>query len=122
MAAEMPVPVEPVEGATVVEFPWRAAADAVDVITTATSELDHQLGARPGMLATLDDWTGSYRTDFDVADWRLTTTAMGLKDELVRLASSVVSEAEEANQQQRNNNTIADNERRGLVPPRGGRT
>lgn len=121
MTSQLPVPVEPVDGAVVVEFPWDAATDAVEALARAASEVDNQLGTRPQMVETLDDWVGSYRTDFDVADIRTTTVGMGLKDELVLLASAIVTEAEEANQQQRNNNTIADNERQGLVPPRGGR-
>jgi hypothetical protein len=121
MAAEMPAPVEPVDGATPVEFPWEAATDAVDALNAAASELGHQLGARPRMWETLNDWSGTYRGDFERADGRLIRTATGLRAELVQLASSIVSQAEEANQFQRTNNTIADNERRGLIPPLGGR-
>jgi hypothetical protein len=67
------------------------------------------------------DWEGRYRNQFDHKDWQIRKRdAPPLREELVRLASSIVSEAESVNQAQRNNNLIAERESEGLIPPRGG--
>lgn len=108
MAAELPVRVQPVTGATVVDFPWSDAATAVAALNDAGSTLGSQLEARVTLLPSIVDWVGAFRDEFDGADGRLTTTAAGLKETLASLASSIVTGAENANQQQRNYNTIAE--------------
>lgn len=115
MALELPARVEAVEGALVVEFPWAAAATAVAALDAASSTLESQLGARPGMIGTLDDWVGTYRDEFDEAHQRITSTASGLKGTLATLASSIVTGAENANQEQRQNNLRV--ERPGALQP-----
>jgi hypothetical protein len=104
MASELPARVEAIEGARVVEFPWAAAGTALAALDAAASTLESQLGARPGMVDTLVDWVGSYRDEFDGAHQRITSTASGLKGTLATLASSIVTGAESANQEQRQTN------------------
>jgi uncharacterized protein YukE len=108
MAAEMPVRVEPVENAVVVGFPWGAATSAVAALNAASATLDSQLGTRAGMVGTLGDWVGTFRTDFDEAYQRITSTGTGLKERLATLASQIVSGAEDANEEQRQNNYRAE--------------
>jgi hypothetical protein len=104
MAAEMPAKVEPVGGADVVDFPWTAARTAVSALNAAASTLDSQLDARVTMAPTIGDWTGTYRTEFDAANTRITTAAVGLKETVTRMASWIVAGAEAANDQQAANN------------------
>jgi uncharacterized protein YukE len=108
MAAEMPARVHAVENAVVVNYPWDAATSAVAALNAAASTLDSQLGARPGMVGTLSEWVGTFRTDFDEAYQRISSTGTGLKDRLSTLASQIVSGAEDANEEQRQNNTRAE--------------
>jgi uncharacterized protein YukE len=107
MAAEMPAKVEPVDGADTVDFPWSAATAAVSALNSAASTLGSQLDARAEMTPTITDWTGAFRTEFDTAYTRITTTASGLKERLTRMAFWIVSGADAANDQQRTNNTAA---------------
>lgn len=107
MAAEMPARVEAVEGAVVVDFPWSAATSAVAALNAASSKLGDQFDARSGMLDTLDDWEGTYREEFDSTYGRLWQVGTGLKGTLTSLASSIVTGAEDANQEQRDNNARA---------------
>jgi hypothetical protein len=79
--------------------------------------LDSQLGTRAGMVGTLSDWVGTFRTDFDEGYQRISSTGSGLKDRLTTLASQIVSGAEDANEEQRQNNTRAEN----ASVPAGGR-
>lgn len=109
MAAEMPTRVEAVPDAVVVDFPWAAATTAVAALTAASSTLGSQLESRPAMVATLTDWVGSFRDEFDSAYQRISSTGSGLKETLSTLASSIVTGAEDANQEQRDNNTRAEN-------------
>lgn len=108
MAAEMPARVEAVDGAAVVDFPWEAAGSAVEAYNAASSTLESQLGARPDMVGTLDDWLGTFRDDFDDTYARLTTVAGGLKERFTSLASLIVGGAEDANAEQRQNNQQAE--------------
>jgi uncharacterized protein YukE len=117
MAAEMPARVEAVENAVVVNYPWDAATRAVAALNAAASTLDSQLGTRAGMVGTLSDWVGTFRTDFDEGYQRISSTGSGLKDRLTTLASQIVSGAEDANEEQRQNNTRAEN----ASVPAGGR-
>jgi uncharacterized protein YukE len=110
MAAEMPAQVQPVDGAEVVDFPWASASSAVSALNAASSTLGSQLGARPGMLDTLNDWVGSYRDEFDPAYRRISSTASGLKETMATLASNIVSGAEDANARQSTLNRQAENE------------
>jgi uncharacterized protein YukE len=105
MALELPARVEAVADAIVVDFPWDAATAALSALGAASSRLDSQLGTRPDMIGTLDDWVGTFRNEFDDSHQRLTSTASGIKDALTNLASSIVTGAETANQQQRQNNS-----------------
>ena len=107
MAAEMPAKVEAVAGATVVDFPWAAAAAAVTALNTASSTLGTQLDSRATMLPTIADWEGTYRAEFDSAYGRITATASGLRETLTTLASSIVSGADDANQAQHRYNQAA---------------
>jgi hypothetical protein len=109
MASEMPARVEPVDGAVVVDFPWEAATGAVAELDAASATLDSQLGTRADMVGTLEDWVGTYRNEFEDADGRMTSTAGGLREAIVALASSIVTGAETANQQQRASNWQAEN-------------
>ncbi|HEY8524315.1 MAG TPA: hypothetical protein VIL48_05085 [Acidimicrobiales bacterium] len=104
MAAELPERVQPVENAIVVDFPWEAAGSAISAINAAVSELESQLGARPGMIETLSDWEGAFRDEFDDAHSRIMSSASGIKEALASLASSIVTGAENANAEQRTNN------------------
>lgn len=109
--AEMPTRVEPAPGADEVQFPWEAASTAVAALNAAVSTLGSQLDARPEMIDTIVDWEGRYRDQFDNKDARIREQdGPPLREELARLASSIVSEAESANQEQRNNNLIAERE------------
>jgi uncharacterized protein YukE len=108
MAAEMPARVEAVENAVVVNYPWAAATSAVAALNAASSTLGEQLGTRAGMGGTLSDWVGTFRTDFDEAYQRITSTGSGLKERLSTLASQIVSGAEDANEEQRQNNYRAE--------------
>lgn len=108
MAVEMPARVEAAPEAVVVDFPWAAATSAVDKLNTGSSLLGGQLDTRAGMVVMLADWAGRFRDDFEAATQRLTPTAVGLKERLATLASSIVSGAEDANQQQRVNNARAE--------------
>lgn len=108
MAAQMPARVEAVENAIVVDFPWGAATSAVAALNAASAELDSQLGARAGMVGTLAEWQGAFRTEFDEAYHRISSTAGGVKESLASLASSIVGGAEDANEEQRQNNARAE--------------
>jgi uncharacterized protein YukE len=108
MAAEMPARVQPVEGAVDVNYPWDAATRAVAALNAASSTLDGQLGSRAGMVGTLSDWVGTFRTDFDEGYQRISSTGSGLKDRLTTLASQIVSGAEDANEAQRQYNSQAE--------------
>jgi uncharacterized protein YukE len=108
MAAEMPARVQPVDNAVVVNFPWAKATSAVAALHAAASTLDGQLGTRAGMAGTLSEWVGTFRTDFDEAYQRITSTGSGLKERLSTLASQIVSGAEDANEEQRQNNSRAE--------------
>lgn len=104
MAAEMPVKVEPVDGAEVVDFPWGDARAAVGALNSAATTLGTQLETRASMGPTIADWTGTFRTEFDTALTRITGVASGLKETLTRMGYWIVSGAEAANQEQRTNN------------------
>lgn len=112
MAAEMPVRVESADGAEVVDFPWTAATDAVAALNAAASTLDTQLDTRVGMVPSLADWTGTYRTEFDDAEARITGVAADVKETLTRVAHWIVGGAEAANHQQTTNNADADADQR----------
>jgi hypothetical protein len=121
MAAEMPTRVDPAPGASQVEFPWEAASAAVAALNAAESMLGSQLGERPAMIETIVDWEGRYRDQFDRKDTQIREQdGPPLREDLARLASSIVSEAESTNEEQRNNNLIAEQEPDGLVSPRAG--
>lgn len=107
MAAEMPARVEAVPDAVVVEFPWAAAATAVDALNGEAARLGSQLETRAGMVGAIVEWAGRFRDDYDAAHGRLTKAAGGLKETLTTTASSIVSGAEAANHQQRVNNDRA---------------
>lgn len=108
MAAELPAQVEPADESVRVSYPWDEAAAAVTALNAAAATLSSQLSARPGMDGTLEDWEGRYRTDFDVANWRITTTAGGLAEEIPMFIARIVGSAEAANQMQRNLNAQAE--------------
>jgi hypothetical protein len=108
MAAEMPVRVQPVAGAVVVDFPWSEASTAVTALNDAVTALGTQLEARATLAPTIVDWAGTYRNEFNGADNRLTTTATGLRETLAAVASWIVGGAESANQAQRDRNTEAE--------------
>jgi hypothetical protein len=107
MAADMPVQVQAVEGAVVVDFPWAAASSAVAALNAAVAAQGPQLDARGSMQAALVDWRGAYRDEFDAGLQRIMATAHDTKEAMARLAASIVSGAESANEEQRNNNTRA---------------
>lgn len=108
MAAELPVQVQAVAGATEVDFPWADAATAVTALNDAVSTLGSQLEARATLAPSIVDWVGTYRDEFDQADSRLTTTATGLSETLATRASAIVGGAERANEEQRLRNTNAE--------------
>jgi hypothetical protein len=114
--AELPARVEAVDNAVVVDFPWDAAGSAVTALNDASTTLGSQLGARPDMVATLTEWEGSFRTDFNEANSRITSAGSGLKEWMTTLASSIVSGAEDANEEQRQNNTRAEERASENVP------
>ena len=117
MAAEMPARVQPVSGATVVDFPWADATAAVTALNEAASTLGSQLEARATMKPSIVDWVGTYRDEFDRADGRLTSTATGLRESLAATASWIVGGAESANQQQRIYNHEAEQRPATTQPP-----
>lgn len=108
MAAEMPAKVEPVAGAAAVDFPWSDATTAVAALNEAATTLGTQLDARVTLAPSIVDWVGAFRTEFDGADSRLTTTASGLRESLANVASWIVGGAESANSEQRRRNTEAE--------------
>lgn len=105
---DMPAPVDPVPGASIVSFPWEAAASAVGALRDAAATLRSQLEARSDLLPTIVDWEGRYRDDFDATSERLTTTATGLVAILTSRANAIVSAAERAASQQSANNAAAE--------------
>lgn len=108
MAAEMPARVDAADGAEVVDFPWSAATRAVAALDAAASTLDTQLDIRAEMAPTIDDWSGTYRIEFDEAYARITGVAADVKETLTRVAFWIVGGAEAANHQQTANNADAD--------------
>ena len=100
MTAEMPEQVAPAPGAASVCFPWTHATNVVAALNAVQATLTTQLDARPLMTATLTDWTGAYRDDFDLVLGRLMTTASHLVEAVVLRAGSVVTAAEDANDDQ----------------------
>lgn len=119
MAADMPARVEPTGSAEPVEFPWGPAEEAVGALNRVAATLGEQLPIRHQMVGTLSEWTGRYRWhEFNPKHEQLTGQATDLAERLRQLASWIVSAAEDANQDQRHRNSIADNP---LVPPLGGR-
>ena len=108
MAAEMPARVEPIEGAVRVDYPWAAATTAVSALNDVASTLESQLGQRADMLPQLGEWEGAYHVDFSTKRWLLEFDGTGLKENALSLASSIVSGAEDANAQQRQNNERAE--------------
>jgi hypothetical protein len=107
MAEELPARVEPADESVRVSYPWNEAAAALTALNVAAATLRSQLSARPGMDETLEDWEGSYRVDFDVANFRITAAAGGLADEITLFVGRIVGSAENANQLQRNLNAQA---------------
>lgn len=100
MTAEIPEQVAPAPGAASVCFPWTHASNVVAALNAVQTTLTSQLEARPLMTATLTDWTGAYRDDFDLVLGRLTTTASGLVETVALRAGAVVTAAEDANDDQ----------------------
>ncbi|HKY66516.1 MAG TPA: hypothetical protein VJM49_09110 [Acidimicrobiales bacterium] len=97
MTVEMPERVAPAPGAPEVDFPWSAAATVVGALHAVGATLASQLEARPAMTATLADWRGRYRDDFDAVLVRLTATATALVESAAARAGAVVAAADEAN-------------------------
>jgi hypothetical protein len=119
MAAEMPAQVEPAGSAQPVEFPWGSAEEAVSALNRVAATLGDQLTIRHQMEGSLSDWKGDYRWyEFNPKYGELTRRATDLVEQLRWLASATVSAAEDANQDQRQRNSIAENSR---IPPLGGR-
>lgn len=104
----LPQRIEPVEGAVAVNFPWTAAADAIESLRSVKSMLTSQLDVREGMRSTLDDWVGTFRDDFDDKYGTLRGVASELSGRLARRAASIVGGAEDANYQQQLNNNQAE--------------
>jgi hypothetical protein len=100
MATEMPERVEPVDGADEVDFPWSDARTAVAALDAAADKLHDQLGHRPDMRGTLDEWEGTYRNEFDDTDDRLMAYGSAAKDSLRVYAGAIAQGAEHANAQQ----------------------
>jgi uncharacterized protein YukE len=122
MAAEMPARVAAIPGARVVDFPWADATAAVAALNDASATLGTQLETRVGMIATIVDWEGTYRDEFDATYSRLKTSGEGLKTTLANLASAIVGGAEDANQEQRTANSTAEEAANNPQPvPSGGR-
>jgi hypothetical protein len=101
MATEMPERVEPVDGADEVDFPWSDARTAVATLDATADKIHDQLGQRPDMRATLDEWEGTYRSEFDDADDRLMAYGNTAKDNLRVYAGAIARGAESANAEQR---------------------
>lgn len=97
MTVEMPERIAPAPGAPEVDFPWSAAATVVGALQAVGATLASQLEARPPMTATLADWQGRYRDDFDAVLVRLTATATALVESAATRAAAVVAGADEAN-------------------------
>lgn len=104
MATEMPERVQPADGAEVVDFPWDDARTAVSAFDAAADKIHDQLGLRPDMRDTLDEWVGTYRNEFDDTDDRLMAYGDAAKDNLRVYAGAVVQGAESANAEQRRKN------------------
>jgi hypothetical protein len=100
MTAEMPQRIAAAPGAAEVCFPWTHASNVVAALDDVSATLASQLDARPLMTATLGDWTGRYRDDFDPVLARLTITAPAVAEAARRRASAVVTAAEGANDEQ----------------------
>jgi hypothetical protein len=101
MATEMPERVEPVDGAEEVDFPWSDARTAIAALDAAADKIHDQLGHRPDMRDTLDEWEGTYRNEFDDTDARLMDHGSAAKDNLRVYAGTIVRGAESANAEQR---------------------
>jgi hypothetical protein len=100
MATEMPERVEPVDGADEVDFPWDDARTAVAALDAAADKLHDQLGHRPDMRGTLQEWEGTYRNEFDDTDDRLMDYGSAAKDNLRVYAGTIAHGAERANAEQ----------------------
>lgn len=108
MAFEMPERVMPVTGATWVDFPWASATIVLAALDDLISTVTSQLELRPGMVGTLGDWTGWYRDDFDDKHESLMTAASGILETASARAGAVITAAEDANTEQRQENREAE--------------
>jgi V8-like Glu-specific endopeptidase len=100
MAAQLPERIAPARGAEAIRFPWAHASNVVAALNAVSATLTSHLEARPLMTATLADWRGVYRADFDVVHGHLCTTATALVEATALRASAVVTAAEGANEGQ----------------------
>lgn len=100
MSAEMPVRVEAVADARVVEFPWGAADAVVSAIDEAATALSASLESRAVMVGTISAWQGAYRQDFDETYVRLIEAASDLIERAPSRTQSVVATADDANTEQ----------------------
>jgi uncharacterized protein YukE len=107
---ELPDPVAPTSGAEVVDFPWAAVSGAIAELDAAATELANQLSSRSLLHATLVDWEGRYREDFDETYESLVTRAEGIVETLGSVAGAVVGGAEDAVADQTSANQVAERE------------
>jgi hypothetical protein len=104
--------VAPVEGARRVDFDYAAASAAIDALETMTGKLSGQAEGRLGPRDTVVvGWQGPFREEFDRAwgllDARLSTAA----DAAGSQKGAIYGAIEDANDQQRRYNQIAEEER-----------
>jgi hypothetical protein len=97
MTILMPVPIAAAHGAVEIEFPWSAASSVVEALAGVTATLAGHLALRPAMTATLGDWAGAYRVDFDEVHARLMGTAATLAESARIRTAGVAVAAERAN-------------------------
>jgi hypothetical protein len=104
--------VTPIYGATRVDFDYAAAGSAIDALQTMKAKLEAQAEGRTGPYnAVVEGWQGPFREDFDEA-WRaLDSRFRSGAESATSTITSINWVVDRANEQQRQYNRIAEEER-----------
>lgn len=100
MAVDLPDQVVAAGGAPAVEFPWAAAAAAVDALNRAAAALTSRIEAQARMVGTLGEWRGRFRDDFDDGHGDVVAAATALAAEMASRAAGIAEAAGAANDEQ----------------------
>ena len=108
MAVDMPLRVDAVPGAEVVEFPWTEASAVLAALADAAATVSSSLESRAEMWESISDWEGTLRQDFNETYLRLASAAIDLVERGPGRAQSVVNAADDANTDQTRANEAAE--------------